>query len=89
MHDTGSGDDQGCTRSARQIAGSLGSIGCGLFVTHSDVLNAGLLRGHRDWPDGKSDDPKHVVHALLLQAACDQSSAVDLAHDLPPSFICG
>jgi len=57
-----------CTRPASQIADGMGSIGRRLLVAHADVFYASLLGFGGDLLHGKSDDPEHVVDALLLQA---------------------
>jgi len=80
VHDTGAGYDDAGAGAAGQIAIRPGSIGGGLLVAHADIGDTLLLRGGGDGADGKPDDAKEVVYALLFEAPRDQGGAVDFAH---------
>src|SRR6185312_7920446 len=70
---------------ACQVAGSLRGVGSRLLIPHADISDTDLLRRLGDRPHRETDDPEHVLDALLLQALRHQRRAIDLAHVSLPS----
>jgi hypothetical protein len=87
MHHAGPGDREAGAGPSREVAGGLGRVGGGLLVAHADVGDAKFPGGGRDRLHGKTDDPKHILDALLLEAPGHQGGAVDLAHGVLPCLL--
>ena len=87
MHHAGARDGQAGAGASGHIADGLSRIGGGLLVPHAHILDADLLRGGGDGLHRETNDPEHMLHALLLQTARHQLRARNLTHVSTPVFL--
>ena len=80
VHHARPADGQARARAAGQIADGAGGVARRLLVAKAVVADSLFLRGHRHADHGEPDHAEHVVHALLLQTAGDNSCAADFGH---------
>ena len=80
VYNAGSRHGNTGARATCHVTIRLRSVGCGLLVSHADIVDAFLLCRCRNRSDRKADNAEKMVNTLLFRASCHQGRAINFAH---------